>query len=123
MEPTFVLLWAKLITLLSSLGRKPFEDLHLASGLKTFVGGLEIELDSRVTRAEFPQITVAGLRTEDENDIQQELEETNTIRSCTNDTESIGSSIKNSSSSGMKFIPPTTFYAKPSPKARSAVPL
>src|SRR5712691_2391793 len=110
------------MTLLSSLGRKSFENLYLTSGLKTFVGGLEIELDSRVTRAEFPQITGSGLRTEDKTEIQ-ELEETNTIQSRTNDTESISSPIKNSSSSGMRFIPPTTFYAKPSPKARSAVPL
>ena len=122
MEPTFVLLRAKLITLLSSLGRKSFENLHLTSGLKTFVGGLEIELDSRVTRAEFPQITGSVLRTEHEDETQ-ELEENSTIRSRANDMESSGSPIKNSNSSGMKFIPPTTFYAKTTPKTKSAVPL
>lgn len=121
MEPTFVLLRAKLITLLSSLGRKSFENLHLTSGLKTFVGGLEIELDSRVTRAEFPQVTGSAVRTEDQNEIQ-ELEETTAIRSRADDTGS-GSPIKNSSSSGMRFIPPTTFYAKPTPKTKSGVPL
>lgn len=122
MRPTFVLLRAKLITLLSSLGRKSFENLHLTSGLKTFVGGLEIELDSRVTRAEFPQVTGSAVRTEEENEIQ-ELEETTAIRYRGDDTGNSGSPIKNSSSSGMRFIPPTTFYARPTPKTKSDVPL
>jgi DNA repair and recombination protein RAD54B len=112
------------INLLSSLGRKPFENLRLTSGLKTFVGGLEVELDSRVTQSEFPKITKTGLRAgnENENEIQL-LEETADTRPRANHTENSNSPIKNSSSSGTRFIPPTTFYAKPTPKPKMTGPL
>src|SRR5579863_2339432 len=103
--------------LLSSLGRKVFEYLRLTPGLRTFVGGLEIELDSRITQAEFPQIIGAVLRVETEAEVEvQLLEGTDTIRHRANLMESPHSPFKNSSSSGMKFIPPTTFYAKPTLK-------
>jgi DNA repair and recombination protein RAD54B len=106
---------------LSSLGRKPFENLRLTSGLKTFVGGLEVELDTRITQSEFPKITgkALGVENESESEIQL-LEETNNPRPH---TENGNSPIKNSTSSGMRFIPPTTFYAKPTPKPKTASPL
>lgn len=111
----------KSIALLSSLGRKPFENLHLISGLKVFVGGLEIELDSRITQSEFPKITGMTLRSENEGENEVELlEET---RPRANHTENSNSSIKNSTSSGLRYIPPTTFYAKPVPKPKTASPL
>jgi DNA repair and recombination protein RAD54B len=110
------------ISILSSLGRKPFENLRLTSGLKTFVGGLELELDSRITQSEFPKITKTALRAENENESQL-LEEIATTRPRANHTENSNSPIKNTSSSGTKFIPPTTFYAKPTPKPKMTGPL
>ncbi|KAH9994001.1 P-loop containing nucleoside triphosphate hydrolase protein [Russula vinacea] len=104
------------------LGRKPFENLRLTSGLKTFVGGLELELDSRITQSEFPKITKTALRAENENESQL-LEEIATTRPRANHTENSNSPIKNTSSSGTKFIPPTTFYAKPTPKPKMTGPL
>lgn len=107
--------------LLSSIGRKPFENLRLTSGLKTFVGGLEVELDSRITRLEFPKITKTPLGAENENENEtQLLEETTTTRPRADPTENNKSPIKSSTSSGTKFIPPTTFYAKPTPKPKMA---
>ncbi|KAH9998501.1 P-loop containing nucleoside triphosphate hydrolase protein [Russula compacta] len=103
------------------LGRKPFENFRLISGLKTFVGGLEIELDSRITHSEFPKIIGTTLRSENVSEIEVELlEET---RPRANHTENSNSSITNSTSSGLRFIPPTTFYAKPIPKPKAANPL
>ncbi len=105
-------------SLLSSLGRKPFENLRLSSGLKTFVGGLEVELDSRITQSEFPKITGKALGAENESESEiQLLEGTTDTRPH---TENGNSPIKNSASSGMRFIPPTTFYAKPTPKPKTA---
>lgn len=111
--------------LLSSIGRKPFENLRLTSGLKTFVGGLEVELDSRITRSEFPQISKTPLRAENENEHETQLlvEETTTPRPRANHQENSNLPIKSSNSSGSKFIPPTTFYAKPTPKPKSTSPL
>jgi len=95
--------------------------LRLTSGLKTFVGRLEIELDSRITQAEFPKITGMALRVENENENEIELLEEHTDdRLRANHTENSTTAIKNSPSSGMKFIPPTTFYAKPTPKPKKA---
>ena len=104
--------------LLSSIGRKPFENLRLNSGLKTFVGGLEVELDSRITRSEFPQITKTPLRAESEHEHETQLSVEGTT--TTRPRENSNSPIKSSTSSGTKFIPPTTFYAKPTPKPKSA---
>lgn len=107
------------ISLLPSLGRKPFENLRLTSGLKTFVGGLEVELDSRISQSEFPKIAGKPLENESESEIQL-LEETTNTRSHDNRTENGNSPIKNSASSGTRFIAPTTFYAKSSPKPKPA---
>ena len=110
-----------LTSLLSSLGRKPFENLHLTSGLKTFVGGLEVELDSRIPHSEFPKIIgkALGVENESESEIQL-LEGTTNSRPHDSRTENGNSPIKNSTSSGTRFIPPTTFYAKPTPKPKPA---
>lgn len=103
------------------LGRKPFENLRLTSGLKTFVGGLEVELDSRISQSEFPKITGKTLGTENESESEiQRLEEIANTSPHDNCTENGNSPIKNSASSGTRFIPPTTFYAKPSPKPKPA---
>jgi DNA repair and recombination protein RAD54B len=110
------------ISLLSSVGRKPFENLRLSSGLKTFMGGLEVELDSRITQSEFPKITRTALRTENESQTQL-LEETTYTGPPANHAENNNSPVKNSASSGTKFIPPTTFYAKPTPKPKMTSPL
>jgi DNA repair and recombination protein RAD54B len=108
-------------SLLPSLGRKPFENLRLTSGLKTFVGGLEVELDSRISQSEFPKITgkTLGAENESESEIQL-LEETTNTRPHDNRTENSNSPIKNSASSGTRFIAPTTFYAKSSSKPKPA---
>ena len=108
-------------SLLPSLGRKPFENLRPASGLKTFVGGLEVELDSRISQSEFPKIIGKALGVENESESEIQLLE-ETADTCPHDdrTENGNSPIKNSASSGTRFIPPTTFYAKPSPKPRPA---
>lgn len=108
-------------SLLPSLGRKPFENLRLTSGLKTFVGGLEIELDSRISQSEFPKITGKALGAENDSESEiQLLEKTTNTRPHDNSKENGNSPIKNSTSSGMRFIPPTTFYAKSSPKPKPA---
>ncbi|KAI9463687.1 P-loop containing nucleoside triphosphate hydrolase protein [Lactarius psammicola] len=106
------------------LGRKPFENLRLACGLKTFIGGLEIELDSRITHSEFPKIigTLPGTEEEYENQQSDDIEIVD-VRPSAGPTEGSVSPIKNSTSSGMRFIPPTTFYAKPSSKPRANNPL
>lgn len=108
-------------SLLPSLGRKPFENLRLTSGLKTFVGGLEVELDSRISQSEFPKMkgNTLGAENESESEIQL-LEETTDTRPHDNRTENGNSPIKNSASSGTRFIPPTTFYAKSSSKPKLA---
>ena len=110
------------ISILSSLGRKSFENLRLTSGLKTFVGGLELELDSRITQSEFPKISKTALRADNENETQVPEEAANT-RPRADHTENSNSPIKNASSSGTRFIPPTTFYAKPTPKPKMTGPL
>jgi DNA repair and recombination protein RAD54B len=111
----------RLITLIDSLGRKPFENLHLTQGLRTFVGGLEIEVDSRIAQSEFPKVIGKSIQTGDENDIQGSTD----IGPSINHTVSVNSSspIKNTTASGMRYIPPTTFYAKPAPKTNSTSPL
>jgi len=105
-------------SLLPSIGRKPFENLRLTSGLKTFVGGLEVELDSRISQSEFPRIIGKAPGAESESEIQL-LEENANMRPHDSRTDG-DSPIKNSASSGMRFIPPTTFYSKPSPKPKLA---
>ena len=114
----------RLITVIGSLGRKPFENLNLTQGLRTFVGGLEIEVDSRIAQSEFPKIIGTSIQTGDENDIQL-LEGSTNIRPSVNHTVSVNGSspIKSTTASGMRFIPPTTFYAKPAPKTMSTSPL
>lgn len=107
-------------SLLPSLGRKPFENLRLTSGLKTFVGGLEVELDSRIPQSEFPKITRKTLGADESESEIQLLEETTNTRPHDNRTENSNSPIKNSESSGTRFIAPTTFYAKSSPKPKPA---
>ena len=106
-------------SLLPSLGRKPFENLRLTSGLKTFVGGLEVQVDTRISQSEFPKITGKALGAENESESEiQLLEETTDTRPHDNHTENGNSPIKNSASSGTRFIAPTTFYAKSSPKPK-----
>ncbi|KAH9961299.1 P-loop containing nucleoside triphosphate hydrolase protein [Russula dissimulans] len=101
------------------LGKKPFENLRLTSGLKTFVGSLEIELDSRITQAEFPKIIGMALKVDNESENEIQLSEEHAdIRPRATHTQNGTPAIKNSPSSGMRFIPPTTFYAKPTPKPR-----
>lgn len=108
------------VHLLDSLGRKPFEKLRLTCGLKTFIGGLEIELDSRIPHSEFPKIagTLLGAEEEHENQRSEDIEIID-VHSSPGPTEDRASPIKNSASSGMKYIPPTTFYANPSSKPRA----
>lgn len=106
------------------LGRKPFENLRLTCGLKTFIGGLEIELDSRISHSEFPKITGTSQGTEEEHENQPSDDiEIIDVQSSAGPTEGGASPIKNSASSGVRFIPPTTFYSKPSPKPRANNPL
>ena len=110
----------KRIHLLGSLGRKPFEKLRLTCGLKTFIGGLEIELDSRITQSEFPKITGTVLGTEEEHENQRSSDiEIVEVQRSAGPTKDCTSPIKNSASSGMRFIPPTTFYSNPSSKPRA----
>ena len=109
------------IHLLGSLGRQPFENLRLTSGLKTYIGGLEIELDSRIAPSEFPKITgTTSLGTEEEQEYQQSEDiEIVGVRLSGKSTDDGASPPKNSASSGMRFIPPTTFYGKPPSKSRA----
>ncbi|KAI9442270.1 SNF2 family N-terminal domain-containing protein [Lactarius indigo] len=106
------------------LGRKPFENLRLTCGLKTFIGGLEIELDSRIAHSEFPKITgtLLGMEEEHENQPSDDIEIVD-VQPSAGPTGGSASPIKNSASSGVKFIPPTTFYAKPLPKPRANNPM
>ena len=88
--------------------------------MKTFIGGLEIELDSRIPQSEFPKITGMILGTEEEHENQRSEDiEIIEVQSSDGPTEGRVSPIKNSASSGTKFISPTTFYAKPSSKPRN----
>ncbi|KAN0134016.1 P-loop containing nucleoside triphosphate hydrolase protein [Lactarius tabidus] len=105
------------------LGRKPFEKLRLTSGLKTFIGGLEIELDSRITQSEFPKIIGTTLGTGEEHENQQSSDIEIVEVQCVGPTKDCTSPIKNSASSGMRYIPPTTFYSKSSSKPRANNPL
>jgi hypothetical protein len=92
--------------------------------LKTFIAGLEIELDSRITQSEFPEITGVPLGTEEEHENQRSSDiEIVEVQCSAGFTKGSTSPIKNSASSGMRFIPPTTFYAKPSSKPRANNPL
>ncbi|KAI0266687.1 P-loop containing nucleoside triphosphate hydrolase protein [Gloeopeniophorella convolvens] len=107
------------------LGRKPFEGSRLSSGLKASLGGLDIELDSRIPQSEFPRI--AGTSPGVENELGSEhldtLEETLDGLSSSRRAEKLDSPVRNSISSAKKFIPPTTFYARPAPKSKSRGPL
>ena len=88
--------------------------------MKTFIGGLEIELDSRIPQSEFPKIigTLLGTEEEHENQRSEDIEIID-VQSSAGPTEDRVSPITNSASSGMRFIAPTTFYAKPSSKPRA----
>ncbi|KAI0305632.1 P-loop containing nucleoside triphosphate hydrolase protein [Multifurca ochricompacta] len=100
------------------LGRKAFENLHLTSGLKIFIGGLEIELDTCISQSEFPKITGTSQNTEDEQEEIQLMEKTPDAPLSASYAGKSSTPIRNLTSSGMRFIPPTTFYAKPASKSR-----
>ncbi|KAI0940481.1 hypothetical protein AcW1_003665 [Taiwanofungus camphoratus] len=125
----FIMLQGDTFTFVSEsgviLGNKKWDGLPLYSGYSTCIGGREIELDSQISKFEFPTITGLSVEPDLEAEPSSPLmppEQSSFLLQARHKND--GNDAKDASTSSLrKFIPPTSFYGQPPPKPKSRGPL